>query len=68
MSFKIDILKNFAKFKENNSESYLNKVADLLPEILLNKRPWSRCISLNFFKKFKDTLLYRTPLHGFLGA
>ena len=41
---------------------FFNKVADLTPSTLLQKRLWHRCFPANFYEISKNTFLHRIPL------
>ena len=55
MFFKIGVLKSFGKFigKVPVLQSLFNKVAGLMPTILLKKRLLERCFRVNFAKMFR---------------
>ena len=61
-SVRIGVLKNFAKFtgKRLYQSLLFDKVADLRPATLLEKRFWHKCFPVNF-EKFLITS-YRIPL------
>ena len=56
-SVRKDVLRNFVKFagKHLCQSLFFNKVAGLSPATLLKKRPWHRCLPVNFAK------ILRTP-------
>ena len=58
-SVKKGVLRNFTKFtgKHLCQSPFFNKVADLRPEILLEKRLWHRCFSVNFAKFLRTSFL-----------
>ena len=49
---KKDFLRNFAKFKGKHlcQSLFFNKVAELRPATLLEKRFWHRCFPVNFVR------------------
>ena len=54
-------LRIFAKFTEKNlcQSLFLNKVADLRPATLLNKRLWHKCFPVNFAKFLRTFVLLK---------
>ena len=52
MLCKKGVLRNFVKFtgKHLCQSLFFNKVAGLRPTTLLKKRPWHRCLPVNFAK------------------
>ena len=65
---RLEILKNFAKFKGKHllRSLFYNKVAYPQPEILLNKRIQHRCFSVNFAKLLKTPFLQNTSMRRLL--
>ena len=54
-------LRIFAKFTEKNlcQSLFLNKVADLRPATLLNKRLWHKCFPVNFANFLRTFVLLK---------
>ena len=63
MFFKINVLKNFARFtkKEPVLESLFNKVTSLQTYNFIKMRLQQRCFSGENREIFKNTYIYKTP-------